>query len=376
MKKITLAITVIILSLFSLMTLSALAQKRPVKIDQGKVDKSDKSEKSDKVDKFEESEKVEKSEKANSAKSNKVDKGDSDIAVGRKVLCLRTIYGVDEKGNSTLKDGLPKGIALDSDGKLFAIFLDRTEVQVFSPQGTFLYRFGKKGSEPGAFLLPLSIEVADNGLVLVLDPELKKVLAFSNSGKFQYEFSFSAVKVPKDKEPMRCTKMGLDHQNNVLYLSDSANADIKLFNLKGNFLGLFPMGVKKANPWAVPGKTSFDSQGRIYIIDSINGWVQVYNDRKEFLLSFGELGDRLGNFARPIAVSVNSKGDIYVLDRLLSVIQVFDSRGQVVGVIKDTDKTDGLHSTEPFDMTMDQQGVIYVGLQGLHCIKVLRDMER
>ncbi len=167
--------------------------------------------------------------------------------------------------------------------------------------------------------------------------------------------------------------MGLDHQSNVLYLSDSANANIKLFNLKGGFLGLFPLNVEKGKPLAVPGKTSFDSQGRIYIIDSINGWVQVYDDKKEFLFSFGELGDRLGNFARPIAVSVNSKGDIYVLDRLLSVIQIFDSRGHVAGVIKDTDIPDGLSSTEPFDMTMDRQGVIYVGLQRLHCIKVLKD---
>lgn len=340
MTKIIAFFTIIILSLCSFMTSPALAQKRMIKGDQGNVD------------------------------SVKVD---NDIAVGRKVQCLRTIYGVDNEGNPTLNDGLPKGIALDGEGKLFAIFLDRTEVQVFSPQGTFLYRFGKKGKGEGAFLLPMSIEVADSGMVLVLDPELKKVLAFSNTGKFHYEFSFSEAKGPKDKETVLCTKMGLDRRNNVLYLSDSANANIKLFNLKRNFLGLFPLDVKQAKPLAVPGKTAFDSHGNIYIMDSINGWVQVYNDKKEFQFSFGELGDRLGNFARPIAVSVNNKGDIYVLDRLLSVIQIFDSRGQVVGIIKDTDRTDGMNSTEPFDMTMDYQGVIYVGLQGLHCIKVLRE---
>jgi len=341
--KVTSLSIIIILSVFSFVTAPVLAQKRPVKAEQGMTGQGG---------------------------------GDDTVAVGRKVHCLRTIYGVDDQGRPTLNDGLPKGIALDEKGNLFVIFLDRTEVQVFSPDGAFLYRFGKKGKGEGAFLLPMSIEVADNGTVLVLDPELAKVLAFSNSGKFQYEFRFSGVKGPKDKQPPRCIKMSLDHRNNTLYLSDSANANIKLFGLKGNFLGLFPLDAKKAKPLAVPGKTAFDSKGNIYILDSVNGWVQVYNDRKEFQFSFGELGNRLGNFARPIAVSVNSEGDIYVLDRLLSVIQIFDSRGQVMGVIKDTDKIDGLNSTEPFDMTMDSQGVIYVGLQGLHCIKVLKDQEK
>lgn len=296
---------------------------------------------------------------------------DNEVAVGRKVRCLGTIYGVDDQGNPDLKDSLPKGIALDKDGKIFAIFLDRTEVQVFNAQGKFLYRFGKKGTGEGAFLLPMSIEVAGNGTVLVLDPELKKVLAFSNKGEFQSEFSFAEITGPHDKQPVRCTKMGLDRRNGVLYLSDSSNANIKLFNLQGDFLGLFPLD--KAKAVAAPGKPSFDSQGRIYVIDSINGWVQVYSSQNKLLLSFGEFGARLGNFARPVAVSVNSQGNIYVLDRLLSVIQIFDSGGQVIGLIKDTDIPDGLNSSEPFDMVMDAQGAVYVSLQGLHCIKVLKE---
>ncbi|MEW5803335.1 MAG: NHL repeat-containing protein [bacterium] len=367
MKKITPLLIVTVLGLFSFITPSALAQKRQITDDNGVADIKADSEHAD----------VNAQGEITDVKSDgenrdvKDDKDDNEVAVGRKVQCLRTIYGIDGQRNPSLKEGLPKGIALDADGKLFAIFLERTEIQVFSPQGDFLYRFGKKGTEPGAFLLPISIEVADDGTVLVLDPELKKVLAFSNRGRFQYEFSFAGAKSPDDKKPVRCIKMG--HRNNVLYLSDSANANIKLFNLKGDFLGIFPVKREKTKYLSVPGKTSFDSKGRIYIIDSLNGWVQVYDDKKELLFSFGEIGDRLGNFVRPVAVSVNSTGNIYVLDRVLSVIQIFNPEGKVVGVIKDTDIPEGLNSTEPFDMTMDRQGVIYVSLQGLHCIKVLKD---
>lgn len=310
----------------------------------------------------------------------------AEVAVGKKIECLRTIYEIDGQGNQAIKDGLPKGIALDKEGKLFAIFLDRTEVQVFNSQGEFLYRFGKKGAEEGGFLLPIGIEIADNGLVFILDAQLKRVLVFSNQGKFQYEFSFmkksadikksakDKVLTREDKEPMRCTKMGLDKRNNLLFLSDGANSNIKIFSLRGDYLGLFPLDTNKAKPLSIPGKTAFDDHGRIYLLDSINGCVQVYNDQREYEFSFGKLGTCLGDFARPIAVSVNKKGNIYVLDRLLSVIQIFDPKGQVLGVIKDTESPDGLQSTDPFDMVMDNQGVIYISLQGLHCIKVLKEL--
>ena len=70
---------------------------------------------------------------------------------------------------------------------------------------------------------------------------------------------------------------------------------------------------------------------------------------------------------------MNPEGNIYVLDRLLSVIQVFDPKGQVLGVIKDTEVAEGLRQTEPFDMVMDTRGILYVSSQAFQCIKVLKD---
>lgn len=303
-----------------------------------------------------------------SALAKILSKAEEKVVQGRKVQFIRNIYAVDKEGQPD-KKGLPKGIAVDGEGKLFVIFINRYEVQVFDADGKFLYRFGKKGSKEGAFLSPISIEVADNGMVFVLDGAKKKILAFSNKGEFQYEFSFmNRRRSPADKHTMRCTKIGMDRQNGILYLPDNANDNIKLFDLKGKSLGLYPLKKK-----FVPSKPYFDSRGNAYFPDMSNGKVHIYNAKKEFLYSFGSLGDRLGNFARPIAVCVNPQSNIYVLDRLLSVIQILYPDGRVLGVIKDTEYPDGLKSIEPFDMVMDYAGTLYVSSQSFHCIKVLKD---
>lgn len=299
---------------------------------------------------------------------------DVEVAVGRKIKFIRNIYAFNDRRETDTQKGLPKGIAIDKENRLFVIFLDRFEVQTFNSKGEFLYRFGKKGVGEGAFWVPLSIEIADNGMVFVLDGHLHKILAFSNKGEFQYEFSFRKRRLPGDKELIRCTKMGLDRRNNILYLSDCANYNIKLFTLKGDFLGLFPWDNKKAGPLAAPTRISFDDEGKIYIPDFLNGEVHVYDAQKKYLFSLGGLGDRLGNLSRPIAVSVNQKGNIYVLDRVISAIQVFNPQGRVLGVIKDTELSEGLRFTKPFDMVMNGSGVIYISSQNQHCIKVFQEL--
>lgn len=299
---------------------------------------------------------------------------DAEVAVGKKIQFIRNIYALHKRGETGAQKGLPKGIAIDKENRLFAIFLDLFEVQAFNSNGEFLYRFGKKGVEEGEFWVPLSIEIADNGMVFILDGHLHKILAFSNKGEFQYEFSFRKRRLPEDKELMRCTKMGLDRRNNILYLSDCANYNIKLFTLKGDFLGLFPWDNKKAGTLAGSSRISFDDEGKIYIPDFLNGEVHVYDAKKKYLFSLGGLGDRLGNLSRPIAVSVNQEGNIYVLDRVISAIQVFNPQGRVLGVIKDTEVSKGLRFTKPFDMVMNDSGVIYISSQGQHCIKVFQEL--
>jgi len=293
---------------------------------------------------------------------------DEKVVQSRKVQFIRNIYAIDKEGQPVRK-GTPSGIAVDQQGKLFIIFPYLGEVQVFDADGKFLYRFGKKGSEEGEFWLPSSIEIAGDGMVFILDAHLKKVMAFSNKGEFQYEFRFTKRRRPGDNSAMRCSSIGLDRGNKLLYLSDSANSNIKMYDFKGKFLGIFPLAEKLS----IPGKLYFDSRGNIYILDIINGKVHIYNTKKEFLFSFGRYGERVGNLVRPIAICLNPKGNIYVLDRMLSVIQVFYPDGKVCGVIKDTEIQDGLGAASPSDMVINDQGRIFVACQAFHCIKILQD---
>ncbi|MGA1796590.1 MAG: NHL repeat-containing protein [bacterium] len=300
-----------------------------------------------------------------------------EVVSGRKVQFITTIYPYSSERRASLKGegkGIPKGIAVDPEGKLFAIFLDQMRIQVFNPEGRFRYEFGEKGEGEGRYLLPLDMEIAADGRVLLLDSRQQKVLIYDNKGRFLNEFSI--VQGLSDKEQtVTATKMGLDRKKGIICIADNANSVIRRFTLEGKYLDKFGGFGSEEGHFSFPGQVAFDAQGNIYVLDMANTRVQVFEANKKFKFSFGNFGDSLGEFARPNAIVIDSRGRVYVLDRLIAAIQVFDPQGNVLGVIKDLDEADALRNSAPFDMAIDVEDRIYISAQDYHSIKVIKDME-
>jgi tripartite motif-containing protein 71 len=56
----------------------------------------------------------------------------------------------------------PQGIDIDSKGRIFVADIGNGRIQVFDPNGKFLFKFGSPGSEDGQFL-PISSGIAVDG---------------------------------------------------------------------------------------------------------------------------------------------------------------------------------------------------------------------
>ncbi|MBN2374741.1 NHL repeat-containing protein [bacterium] len=300
-----------------------------------------------------------------------------EVVAGRKILFVRTIYPFSTEKGETLKGnekGIPKGIAIDAEGKLFAIFLDRMKIQVFNNDGRFRYEFGEKGKGEGKYLLPLDIEISEDGRVFVLDSRQQKIIIYSNKGNFLSEFSIDYGR-SGGEVPVTATKMGLDKKNGIIYIADTSNSVIRRFALTGEYIDSFGRFGHGEGEFSFPGQAAFNSSGNIYVLDMANTRVQVFGPDRKFKSSFGGFGDLLGEFVRPNAIVIDSKGRIYVLDRLISAIQVFDQSGNVLGVIKDLEELNLLKDAAPFDMAIDQEDRIYISAQDYHSIKVIKDLE-
>ncbi|MBX3001207.1 MAG: 6-bladed beta-propeller [Caldilineaceae bacterium] len=75
---------------------------------------------------------------------------------------------------------------------------------------------------------------------------------------------------------------------------------------------------------------ALDGDGNLYIADSANHRVQVFDALGNFLRQWGTLGTGSGEFTNPTAVDVGHDGRVYVLDADNHSLQVFESDGTFV----------------------------------------------
>jgi DNA-binding beta-propeller fold protein YncE len=174
-----------------------------------------------------------------------------------------------------LKGWAPLGIAFDRSGNLFATSVGAPfqAVHEFGPDGTFIRTFGK----PEEFSFP-------NGVAV--DP----------AGK--------------------------------VYVSDSNNGRLVVFDRDGNELAVVPRGAK-VGELGLPRGTAIDDAGRVYVADVTQQGVQIYHalttgdSQPKYLGHFGEEGSQDGGFRLPNAVAVDGRSRVYVADWRNNRIQIW-----------------------------------------------------
>ena len=73
-------------------------------------------------------------------------------------------------------------IAVDTDGRLFVLDNGANDVKVFDSRGRFLHSFGREGSGPGEFNVPIALTLTNDSLI-VTDGMLRRVTVFDLDGK-------------------------------------------------------------------------------------------------------------------------------------------------------------------------------------------------
>lgn len=74
---------------------------------------------------------------------------------------------------------VPKGIGVDSEGRIYVTETLSHRVQVFNKKGEWIYTFGSKGSDNGQFNGAESVAISDDGHIFVLDRGNNRIQVFS-----------------------------------------------------------------------------------------------------------------------------------------------------------------------------------------------------
>ncbi|MFH0925604.1 MAG: hypothetical protein V1872_08250 [bacterium] len=261
----------------------------------------------------------------------------------------------------------PEGIAInDASGAIYVADtmaeVGNGRIQVFDSKGTVMpFTFQDNGSEmvfgTGS---PKGITVDSEGKIYVVDMCFKKgvwydrLLKFDSTGKLEMLVDENNLNNPSD--------VAIDEQTGNIYVTDTQNCRIQLFDPDGKPLSKWG-GKVDDKELLIPGNLNLPegmviNEGDIYVVDTGNNRIQVFDStlfssHDAFQDKWGVFGN--GEFDKPFGVAVDEDNNIYVLDSKY-YIRKFDSDWNFVGVIGDGV---GIDNT-PIDMAIGEDNSIYV----------------
>jgi len=232
----------------------------------------------------------------------------------------------------------PMAVAVDSQRRVYVADALKCNVQVFDPEGKYLYsvgKFGKDSPDPKevCFLMPVSLAVDQAGNMVVLDAKLCTVQVIGKSGQVLTKFGEPAS---PESGKIEVGMGGFSHPQGValdgndnIYVCDSGNNRIRVFNPAGKVLNKFGNHGARLGEFNAPAGIATDNSGQIMVVDEKNYRVQIFTPRGVFKNKFGKRGTGRGEFAYPMGVAADTKRNLFVTDRNLRV-QVFDPEGYYV----------------------------------------------
>lgn len=167
--------------------------------------------------------------------------------------------------------GGPVGVAINrTRGMLYVADMGvNPRVEVFDLQGNFLFEVGKPGSQ-GELIWPVHVAVDGEGKIYAVDNFLRIVRVYDAMGKY-----LRTIGEPGDAPGYFSRPKGIavDSEKNI-YVSDVEMNLIQIFNQEGK-LNFYYQGVPP-KPFSFPNGLYFDDKDRLYVVDAYNNRVQVY----------------------------------------------------------------------------------------------------
>ena len=113
------------------------------------------------------------------------------------------------------------------------------------------------------------------------------------------------------------------HDNGNIYVVDSLNHNIQIFDENFTLIESFGTKGDGNNQFNTPYDMEFHDNGNIYVVDSVNDRIQIFDENFTFIESIDVFGVGKENFNFPYDLEFfNNK--IYVVDTLNDKIQIFD----------------------------------------------------
>jgi DNA-binding beta-propeller fold protein YncE len=206
--------------------------------------------------------------------------------------------------------------------KFFVLDSMHFRVLIFDENFKLIRSFGGFENSLNTFINPSSIFVDDDYIYV---GDSNKIKAFKHSGDFGGFF----IELPK----MYVTSIAMDSNFN-LWVTDRGDDTVKVFSIDNTL----KMTIGKSGSGKKEFKTPLDiliKDDRVYVLDSGNARVQVFNLKGNYLYDFGQVGTDDGKLYCPNSFSFDKDGNLWISESCLGRVQVFDKNGKFIKKVLD-----------------------------------------
>ncbi len=227
----------------------------------------------------------------------------------KPLFALWTPYGLaeDSKGNLYV-----------ADGKVGAVFIFNTETKELQ-----MIRHGLQAR----FGDIIGLAIDDSDRLFVSDTKMHRILVFDKNHKLEGTIAQGLV------DP---GGLAVDNENRFLYVADAA-LDLVLVYDADKLTFLRKLGTPGKNhtlvdpgQFAMPTNVAVDADGNLYVSDTYNNRIEIFDADGNFIRQFGKAGDRPGTFMRPKGIAIDVDGHVWVADAVQDRVQCFTPEGDLL----------------------------------------------
>ncbi len=275
-------------------------------------------------------------------------------------------------GEQTQGEGLskPYGIAVRH-GRVYVSDSASHAVMVFDIPAKRFFTIGEE--EPGQLMIPLGLDVDQQGNLYVVDGSAKQVMVYDKEGKF-----LRAIGSPSWFH--RPSGVAVDADGRRVYVVDTGGVlekvehRVRVFDAQTG-KHLFDFGKRGTGPgeFNLPVDAAVAPDGSVYVVDGGNFRVQKFRADGTPVSLFGAIGRQGGQFSRPKELTVDKAGNVYVVDAAFGNFQIFSPQGQLLLAVGGRSETDGpAKYMLPSGIAVDDDGRVYVADQYFRKVDIYR----
>ena len=236
------------------------------------------------------------------------------------------VSGETQKDKPRFQLVVPYGVAVDSKGRVYVADSKVLAVFIFDPK-TKDVELIKNGTD-ARFGWITGLAIDDSDRLFVADTKMRRVLVFDPEHKVEGSISGGMISPGG---------LAIDNENRFLYVPDAELDQVLVFDADPPYTLLRKMGKESKDhsltapgEFARPTNAAVDQDGNLYVSDTLNFRVEVFDADGNFIRTFGKAGDGPGYFARPKGIAIDGDGHVWVADAVQNRVQVFTPEGQLL----------------------------------------------